>query len=115
MSFINEQNIQDTLEQLFAYVVKKVFNKDIALPLQRMTYDDAYSNYGCDKPDIRFDLKINDITALFKNTELSFLKTVLSTGGKVGALVAKNNQFTRSELVGWVDKATKIGARIWRW
>lgn len=115
MSFINEQNIQDTLEQLLGYILKKVFNKDIALPLQRMTYDYAYSNYGCDKPDIRFDLKINDITTLFKNTELSFLKAVLSTGGKVGALVVKNNQFTRSELVGWVDKATKIGARGLLW
>ncbi len=80
-----------------------------------MQYDDAMRDYGSDKPDVRFDLKINDITHAFADTELSFLKTVLAKGGKIGALHISQHQFTRSELENWVTKAIKNGAQglIW--
>ncbi len=115
MSFIKEQDIQSLIERLLAIIFKKVFNRDIALPLQRMTYDDAYKNYGCDKPDLRFDLKIHDITALFEKTELSFLKAVLEKKGKIGALHVEQRSFTRSELENWVSRALKNGAKGLVW
>lgn len=115
MSFIQEADIQGLIERLMQHLFKKIFNRELLLPLPRMQYDDAMRDYGSDKPDVRFDLKINDITDAFADTELSFLKTVLAKGGKIGALHISQHQFTRSELENWVTKAIKNGAQglIW--
>ena len=115
MSFINEKDIQDTIEQLLAHVYKTVFKQDIAIPFRRMHYDEAYNTYGCDKPDLRFGLPIYDSTKLFASTELSFLREVLDKGGKVGGLHVPAHEFSRSELEGWVGKAQKMGAKGLLW
>ena len=88
---------------------------DIKTPFPRMTYDEAFSKYGSDKPDFRFALPINDCTALFEGTELKFLKAVLEKNGKIGALHVHDYEFTRSELDGIVDKATQMGAKGLLW
>lgn len=115
MSFIKEADIQAVIERLLKYLFNKVFKKDLQIPLQRMTYDTAYAQYGSDKPDVRFELKIHDISELFAKTELVFLKTVLADGGKIGALHIQQHAFTRSELENWVSRAIKNGAKglIW--
>lgn len=115
MSFINEKDIQDTIEQLLQHVYKTVFQEDIEIPFRRMHYDEAYNTYGCDKPDLRFGLPIHDATGIFANTELSFLREVLDKGGKVGALHVPKHEFSRSELEGWVGKAQKMGAKGLLW
>jgi aspartyl-tRNA synthetase len=115
MSFIQEKDIQGVIENLLSYVFKKVMGKDLALPFPRLSYDEAYRLYGCDKPDTRFELKIADITSLFASTELNFLRTVVDNEGKVGALHVQNRDFTRSELDGWVEKAQKMGASGLLW
>lgn len=115
MSFIKEGDIQNVIERLIAHVWKKIFNIDLALPLPRMVYDQAFSQYGSDKPDFRFDLKINDITPLLQSTQLQFLRTVLEAGGKVGALHIADREFTRSELDAWVNKAQKFGSKGLLW
>lgn len=115
MSFIKEGDIQGLIERLLKHVLKKVFNKDMQLPLLRMQYDDAFSFYGCDKPDIRFEMKITDITSLFAETQVNFLKSVLDKGGKIGALRVSDYPFTRSELENWVSTAIKNGAKGMLW
>lgn len=115
MSFVNEQDIQNIIEKLLQYIFKNVLNKDISLPLPRMTYSEAFNLYGSDKPDLRFGLKINNISSLFKNTELKFLKSVLETNGKIGAILVQEKEFTRSELDSWVKKATELGAKGLLW
>jgi aspartyl-tRNA synthetase len=61
---------------------------------------------------MRFALEINDLTSLFAETELKFLKSTVTSGGKIGALCVKNHAFTRSELEGWVNLAIKsFGAK----
>src|SRR5690606_23083075 len=107
MSFVDEKIIQDIIEGLLAHIYKKVLKKELQIPFQRMTYDEAFRLYGSDKPDVRFDLKINDLTVLFANTELSFLRPILDKGGKIGALHVAES-FSRSELDGWVTKAQKL-------
>lgn len=115
MSFINEKDIQDAIERLLQHVYKVVLNQEIEIPFPRMHYDEAYDNYGCDKPDLRFGLPIHNATQLFANTELSFLRAVLDKGGMVGGLHVPAHEFTRSELDGWVDKAQKMGAKGLLW
>jgi aspartyl-tRNA synthetase len=115
MSFANEETIMQTIEQLLSTVFKKSLNVDIPNKFERITFDDAFAWYGSDKPDLRYDLKINKLDNLFANTELKFLQTVLSAGGNIGALHVTNKNFTRSELDGWVSKALNLGAKGLLW
>lgn len=115
MSFIQESDIQDTIEQLLKYVWKKSLNVDVVTPFPRMDYDTAFAAYGSDKPDFRFEFKINDLTPAFQDTELKFLRTVIDADGKIGGLHVKDREFTRSELDGWVPKAQKFGAKGLLW
>ena len=115
MSFITEKDIQGIIERLLAHIFKSIFNKEIHVPLRHMTYHEAFSVYGSDKPDLRFGLPIYDISSLFEDTQLSFLRAVLEKNGKIGTLVVKGHAFTRSELEHWVDLALKNGAKGLVW
>ena len=115
MSFVRERDIQQLIEELLAYILKKVFNQPLALPLPRMIYTEAMQLYGSDKPDTRFDLKINNITTLFADTQLTFMRKIIGEGGKVGALHIQSKQFSRADLDYWVDRATKNGAKGMVW
>lgn len=115
MSFIKEADIQSTIERLLKFMLKKIFNIELALPLPYMTFDEAFSGYGSDKPDLRYDLKIKDFTSLFATTELKFLRTILDKGGKIGGLYLQGKHLSRSELDGWVNKAQQAGASGLLW
>ncbi len=115
MSFIKEEDIQSMMERLIAFVWKKALDIDIKTPFPRMTYDKAFSLYGSDKPDLRFALPINDITPAFADTQLSFMRSVIDKGGKVGAVHVDQHIFTRSELDSWVEKAQQFGAKGLLW
>jgi aspartyl-tRNA synthetase len=115
MSFINEEDIIAVIDGFFEFLLKKVMNIQVQIPFKRITYDYAFSNFGSDKPDLRFDLKIQDFSSLFANTELKFLKSVLSQGGKVGGLHVSGKAYSRSELLKWVDEAVKFGAKGLLW
>ncbi len=115
MSFVEEKDIQDIIEKLLQHVWKLTFNVDIKIPFERVPFDVAFGQYGSDKPDFRFDLKINDCTSLFANTELKFLRTILDSNGKIGALHVADYEFTRSELDSLVNKAQQMGAKGLLW
>ncbi len=115
MSFVQEQDIQDIIEQLFKQLFKKILTIDIKTPLKRLSYDEAFSLYGSDKPDIRFGLEIHDATSLFKNTELKFLRSVIDNGGKIGGIHIRGHNFSHTELNRWVEKAQKLGAKGMLW
>jgi aspartyl-tRNA synthetase len=115
MSFINEADIQQLVEKLYAHIFKKILNIELQLPLKRMQYDEAFSKYGSDKPDFRFDIKIHDCSKVFEDTELKFLKSVIEKGGKVGGILIQGKTFSRSELEGWVNKAQQVGAKGLLW
>ena len=104
MSFVTEDDVINTVEGLIAHIFKTIKNIDIKLPLRRMKYDDAINYYGSDKPDLRFDMKINDITDVFKDTEFTIFKDTIANGGIINCLVVKNSadKFSRKDL----DKLT---------
>ncbi|MBQ6840736.1 MAG: aspartate--tRNA ligase [Bacilli bacterium] len=105
MSFVNEDDVITLGENLVAQVFKEVKGIDIELPLQRMKYNDAINLYGSDKPDLRFEMVINDISDVFSNTNVEFLKSTLNEGGIINAIVAKNlaDKYSRKEI----DKLTE--------
>ncbi len=103
-SYVDEDDIMTIGENLVAYIFKKVKNVDIKLPLSRMTYHEAMEKYGTDKPDLRFEMPIKDITDIFGNTNLSFIADIVKTGGIVNAIVLNDcaDKYSRKEL----DKLT---------
>jgi len=84
MSFVEEEDILSLMEELFTLLVEKVTpDKRIIRPFPRITYADAMEYYGCDKPDLRFGMKISDLTDIAKETEFSLFHSVIEKGGKV--------------------------------
>lgn len=105
MSFIDEFDIMNVAENMIAHIFKKIKNIDIKLPLLKMKYVDAIDYYGSDKPDLRFEMKINDITEIFKDTEFTLFKNSISNNEIINCIIAKNAQdkFSRKEI----DKLTE--------
>ena len=100
MSFVDQDDVMDLTERLVAHVFKEVKNIDIKLPLRRMEYDEAMEKYGSDKPDLRFDMPINNITEIFKNTEFTVFKNVIESCGIINCLVVKGeaDNYSRKSL-----------------
>lgn len=89
MSFVDQDDVMDLTERLVAHVFKEVKGVDVKLPLRRMPYNESMDKYGSDKPDLRFDMPINDITDIFKNTEFTVFKNVIDNNGIINCLVVK--------------------------
>lgn len=96
MSFVNQDDIISITEGLLQKLFKEIKGIDIKLPLDRMPYKKAIDLYGSDKPDLRFDMKINDVTSIFKDTEFPMFKDKEI----VNCLVVKNasDKFSRKDL-----------------
>ena len=104
MSFVSEEDVMDNTEKLFQTIFKEVKGYDIKLPLMRMKYDDAINYYGSDKPDLRFDMKINDVTDVFSKCDFELFKRELEDKGIINAIVVKNaaDKYSRKDI----DKLT---------
>ena len=117
MSFVSEEDVMSIAEKLIAHVFKEVKGIEIELPLPRMKYDDAIEYYGSDKPDLRFDMKINNITSIFKDTEFSVFKNIIENKGVINCLVVKNvaNSFSRKDIDKLTEfvKTYKVGGLAW--
>ena len=96
MSFVNQDDVISITEGLLQKLFKEIKGIDIKLPLDRMPYKKAMDLYGSDKPDLRFDMKINDVTSIFKDTEFPMFKDKEI----VNCLVVKNasDKFSRKDL-----------------
>jgi aspartyl-tRNA synthetase len=100
MSFLSEREIQDLMEGLVRHMFKQVLGVDLgAFP--RLTYAEATTRYGSDKPDLRVKLELTELTDLMKDSGFKVFKSAASLAdGRVAALRVPggNEQFTRKEL-----------------
>ncbi len=110
MSFVEREDILNTFEGLAKALFKNVLGKEIQGDFPRISYADAMEYYGSDKPDIRFDMKMNTVTSLLQGNGFS----VFDTAEYIGAIVAKGCAgYTRKqldELTEWV-KRPQVGAK----
>ena len=117
MSFVDEDDVIDVTERLLQRVFKEIKNVDISLPIMRMKYNDAIRDYGSDKPDLRFGMKINEVSDIFKETEFTVFKNVLDNNGIINAIVVKNNadKYSRKEIDKLTDyvKTYKASGLAW--
>ena len=107
MSFIDQDDIIALGEDIVAALWREILAYEIPLPIARMTYADAMSRYGSDKPDLRFDHELVDCTAFFAQTPFRVFQAPY-----VGAVVMPGGASqTRKELDGWADWAKSRGAK----
>ncbi len=98
MSFIHQEDIMDLVERLAKKVFKDVTGEEKLEKFDRITYDYAMNNYGSDKPDLRFDMKIKDLSELVANKGFSVFDDAISNGGSVRAIVSDDVDFSRKKI-----------------
>lgn len=113
MSFVDVEDILESTEGFVHYLFDKVLNIDIPTPLPRLTYTEAMERYGSDKPDIRFDMEIQNITDMVKNIDFVVFKNAIEIGGSVRAIVCKDSAkiLTRKEIDKLTEQAKGVGAK----
>ena len=89
LSFVEEDDVMELNERLIKHVFKEVIGYDVKLPIARMTYKEAMTKYGSDKPDLRFGLEITDISEEVKNADFKVFQSAFEMGGSVRALCLK--------------------------
>ena len=113
MSFVDTDDILECLEGFIKRLYKEILNVDIETPLPRLTYDEAMSRYGSDKPDTRFEMEITDLSETVKDSDFVVFKSALENGGSVRGIVAKNGaeKLSRKEMDKLTEFVKGIGAK----
>ena len=113
MSFVEEDDVLDLIEELYTDLVEKLFpEKRILRPFPRMTYAEAMEVYGTDKPDLRFGLPIADLSDIAAETEFQVFRSALSDGGIVKGFKAPGcAAYSRRQVEELTDFVKSRGAR----
>ncbi|MEG1028210.1 MAG: aspartate--tRNA ligase, partial [Oscillospiraceae bacterium] len=113
MSFVDENDVMSMVEGYMQRLFKEVLNVDVALPLPKMTYKEAMETYGSDKPDTRYDMKIQNISDWAKDCGFSVFMDTVNNGGAVRTIVAKDAAatLTRKEIDKLTEYVKGIGAK----
>ena len=113
MSFVEPEDVFAVAEGYIKRLFKEVLNEDIVTPLPRLKYVDAMNDYGSDKPDTRFEMKIKDLSDIVENCGFGVFSDTVKNGGTVRAITAKNavNTYTRKEIDKLTETAKGIGAK----
>jgi aspartyl-tRNA synthetase len=98
MSYVERDDIFDIVEHLYSSMWKKFLNYEVKPPFPRIPYKKAIEEYGIDKPDMRFGMKILDLGETFASTGLKVFKSTLESGGKILGLRFTNQALSRSEI-----------------
>lgn len=116
MSFIDQEEILTMMETMTAKLFKEAIGAEVTTPVQRITYDDAMNFYGSDKPDLRFDMKLVDLSDAVKGSDFKVFEAILANGGKVKAINVKGYAHApRRELDGLIDYVSIYGAKGMAW
>ena len=99
MSFVDSNDVIGVNENLVAQIWKRILDVDVAVPMRRMSYKEAMADYGTDRPDLRFDMKLKDISDIAKQSSFKIFVSVIENGGIVkGLCVPKGEKYSRSDI-----------------
>ncbi len=117
MSFVEKEDVMEIAEGLMKHIFEKGLGQKIKTPFPKITYDEAISRYGVDKPDVRFGLELKDITALARETDLKIFHQVIEKGGIVKAINVPSGGETlslkaRNDLIEYI-KGFGAGGLAW--
>lgn len=116
LSFVDQEDILAHLEKMFKHLFREALGVEFQEPFPRLTWQQAMDRYGSDKPDLRFDLPIVDLTQQLKGCGFSVFRKAIDEGGMVRAVNVKGHgNFTRSAIEELTEKALKLGAKGMAW
>ncbi|MBQ4396251.1 MAG: aspartate--tRNA ligase [Clostridia bacterium] len=117
MSFVDMEDVLSVGEGFVKFLMKETMGMDIPMPLPRLTYNEAMSRYGSDKPDTRYGMEITDLSDIAAQTEFGVFKTALDNGGSVRGICVKDGAkvYTRKEIDKLVEYVKGIGAKGLAW
>lgn len=115
MSFITQEDIFNLIEELFKETLKNTLDLDVNIPFPRITYEEAMNTYGSDKPDLRYDLKIKDVTQILKDLPLDFIKNIIENNGTIKGIHLKNILPSRKEWSIIEDKVRNLKGKGIMW
>ena len=112
LSFVSQAQIFDLIERLFAKLFQEVLGYNLSIPFPVIPYAEAMEKYGCDKPDIRFEMKLFDISNIVKNSGFNVFSSALKNGGVVKAIAIPNAaDFSRKQQDELVELAKHLGGK----
>ena len=117
MSFVDQEDVMSMNEGMLKRIMKDVKGIDIVTPFPRMTYEEAMRDYGIDKPDTRFDMKLVTLNDLASKMEFKVFKGAVESGGAVKAIVVKgaSDKYSRKDIDGLQEYAKIYGAKGLAW
>ena len=116
MSFVDQEDVLQHLEHMFRHLFRELMGVEFDHPFPRITWTECMDKYGSDKPDLRFDLTIVDLTDTVRDCGFSVFKNALKKGGVVrGINVPGHGDFTRTEIEMLTDEALHLGAKGMAW
>ena len=111
MSFVQPDDVLRLIEGCLARLMKVIHGIDVPTPFPRMTYDEALRDYGIDRPDTRYDLRIKDVTELARKSSFGVFTEAIAAGGVVrGIRVPGGASMTRKEIDTLTEDLKGIGA-----
>lgn len=116
MSFIDREEILTIMEEMVAYLFREAIGAQVEAPFLRLSYTEAMERYGSDKPDLRFDMPLIDLSESVRGSGFKVFEAVLAAGGQVKAINVKGYaSIPRRELDGLVDFVSIYGAKGLAW
>ena len=117
LAFSDEEMIRQGMENMLKHVVKEVKQIEITEDFPVITYDEAMSKYGSDKPDIRFEMYLKDIASVAEKTDFRVFTSAIESGGSVKGLAVKGGaeKFTRKQIDALEEVAKNYGAKGLAW
>lgn len=116
MSFVDQAHVMSLMEQMIVTVFREAGGVQLPTPFPRMTYAEAMGRYGSDKPDLRFEMPLYDVTAFAAGSEFKVFKEAATKGGIVKALIVKGGAtMARSRIDALGETAKSFGAKGLAW
>lgn len=116
MSFVERDDVMNLTEELLRLVCKDEAGVSLPSPFPRLTYQEALSRYGTDKPDRRFGLELHDLNEVAKQVEFKVFRETVEQGGQVSGLVVKGGaDIARNQIDKLIDVAKGFGAKGLAW
>ncbi len=115
LSFVSVDDVIEVNERLLVHVFERAGGPALELPIERLPYDESMSRFGTDRPDMRFDLELVDLSDALAQTDFKVFRSAIESGGAVRGLNAGRRELPRSELDGLISRAQELGAKGLVW
>lgn len=116
LSFVDRDTVMVMMEDMLRLLFRETRGIELPKPFPRLTYQEAVGRYGSDKPDLRFDMRLEDLTEFGADSKFKVFQETVSKGGVVKALIVKGGaSIARNQIDGFIDLSKGFGAKGLAW